>query len=77
MPPAKASLALDHVNSGMGCYCYVIYMHILDVRDHWARYWDIFPSFCQISYTFDQREIILSHNILKYLPQEIYWWIFN
>ena len=39
-----------------------------ECRDHFeAWYGDILPSFCQISHTFDQREILLSHNILKYL----------
>ena len=49
---------------------YYVYhdMVIIDkIRDHsGARYRDILPSFCQISHTFDQREILLSHNILKY-----------
>ena len=39
----------------------------------WGEIWDILPSFCQISHTSDQREILLSHNILKYLNQNIYW----
>ena len=48
-------------------------------RDHFgARYGDILPYFCQISHTFVQRGYIryhTPHNILKYFPQKIYWWI--
>ena len=44
--------------------------------DHFgARYGDILSSFCQISHTFDQGEILLYRNILKYLHQKIYWQI--
>ena len=45
---------------------------------HWGEiYGDIPSSFCQISHTFDQREILLSHKILKYFPQKINWQMFQ
>ena len=53
-------------------YCnYKVDIYILHIRDRLgARYMDILPSFCQISDTFDQSEILLSYYILKYLPQK-------
>ena len=44
------------------------------MRWHGSLWGDIIPSFCQISHTFDkisEMEILLTHNILKYLPQKI------
>ena len=44
------------------------------VGDHFGvRYGDILTSFCQISHTFGQREILLSNKILKYFPPKINW----
>ena len=43
------------------------------IRKHFgARYGDILTSFCQISHTIDQKEILFSHDILKYLSEKIF-----
>ena len=60
--------------------CLLYHLQILlfphsDRNNFGARYGHILPSFCQISHSFDQREILLSHNILKYLNQKMNWLI--